>query len=203
MIVTRTPLDTRYGTFDATMHANDTDRCLTFSAGDLSTPGTIVRPHSSCLFGEAFGACDCDCGPQLRSVLAEIGRRGAGVVVYLFQEGRGAGLEQKIRGMSLQRATGINSYDAYDSLSLPRDGRDYAIAGVALADMGVAREITLMSNNPLKRAAIERLGFRVTAQTALPYRVDERAYDYLLMKREQGDHLVDFSKIEFVNGVIE
>lgn len=203
MIVTRTPLDTAFGSFDVTLHANDADRCLTFAAGDLGAPGTMVRLHSSCLFGEAFGACDCDCGPQLRSVLTEIGSRGAGVVVYLFQEGRGAGLEQKIRGMALQSATGINSYDAYDALSLPRDARDYAIAGVALADLDVAREITLMSNNPLKRAAIEGLGFQVTAQAALPYRVDGRAYDYLLMKREQGDHLLDFSKIEFVNGVSE
>jgi GTP cyclohydrolase II len=203
MIVTATLLDTPYGTFDVTMHADGDTRCLTFSMGNLGVPGTIVRMHSSCLFGEAFGACDCDCGPQLRSVLTEIGTRGAGIVVYLFQEGRGAGLEQKIRGMATQRATGVNSYEAYAALSLPRDMRDYTVAGVALRDMGVSQQITLMSNNPLKREAIESLGFEVTTQTALPYRVDGRAYDYLLMKREHGDHLVDFSKIEFVNGVAE
>lgn len=168
------------------------------SQGDLSEPGTVIRLHSSCIFGEALLACDCDCGPQLATAMQEVNRRGSGAIVYLYQEGRGAGLDLKIEGMERQRLRGINSYQAYDSLGLPRDLRDYSLAGEALNDLGVAKAVTVMSNNPTKLKALEELGYTIQSQFALSYEVSQRAYDYLLMKQVEGDHSLDFGKINFV-----
>ncbi len=199
MILSTTILETAHGTYSVSMHQdNEGERCLTLSMGELHAPGTLVRLHSSCLFGEALMAYDCDCGQQLAMALEEISRRGAGVVVYLFQEGRGAGLDRKIEGMERQRVLGLNSYEAYESLGLARDVRSYRVAATALADLEVARAITLMSNNPTKLTAMEELGYKVESCLALSYEVNPRAYEYLLMKRTHGRHTLDFSKISFV-----
>ncbi|MEI7033339.1 GTP cyclohydrolase II [Streptomyces pratensis] len=200
MIIATTVLETAQGEFNVSTHGveGSAERCLSISQGDLSEAGTVVRLHSSCIFGEALAACDCDCGPQLVTAMQEVDKRGSGAIVYLYQEGRGAGLDFKIQGMERQRVRGINSYQAYESLGLPRDLRDYALAGTALADLGFARAVTLMSNNPTKRKALEELGYTVEAQFALSYAVSQRAYDYLMMKQVEGDHSLDFDKISFV-----
>ncbi|GGX13774.1 GTP cyclohydrolase II [Streptomyces lomondensis] len=199
MIIATTLLETAHGTFSVSTHEDGTgQRCLSMSHGDLSDAGTAVRLHSSCIFGEALMATDCDCGPQLHTTMQEITKRGAGAIVYLFQEGRGAGLDLKIRGMETQRVRGVNSYEAYASLGLGRDMRDYSVAGTALADLGMAEQVTLISNNPLKRQALEELGYQVESQIALSYEVSKHAYEYLLMKQVEGDHTVDFGKIKFV-----
>jgi GTP cyclohydrolase II len=198
MKLAQTVIDTDHGSFIVSLHADDKGgRCVALALGDLQTQGLPIRLHSSCVFSEAFGACDCDCGAQLRTALAEVSRRGAGVVVYLYQEGRGAGLELKMNAMSRQRAMGINSYEAYADLGLPRDMRDYALAVTALSDLGVSREVQLMSNNPLKREAMERHGFRVVGHVALSYPAHKSAYDYLVMKQTVGRHAIDLAKIEF------
>ncbi|WP_343443793.1 GTP cyclohydrolase II RibA [Micromonospora schwarzwaldensis] len=192
-------LETAHGTFNVSTHGVDgPERCVSISLGELSRDGAAVRLHSSCLFGEALGACDCDCGPQLATAMQEVARRGAGVVVYLYQEGRGAGLDTKISGMELQRVEGINSYQAYAKLGLSRDVRDYRLAQVALTDLGLAQHVTLLSNNPTKRQALEGFGYVIDEQIALSYQVSKRAYDYLLMKHEEGKHALDFDKIRFV-----
>jgi GTP cyclohydrolase II len=199
VILASTVLETAHGAFDVSTHGADgPDRCLSISLGDLTGDGVAVRLHSSCIFGEALGACDCDCGPQLATAMREVARRGAGVVVYLYQEGRGAGLDLKIRGMEQQRRLGINSYEAYSSLGLPRDLRDYSLARVALADLFVAKNVTLLSNNPHKREAVESFGYVVDDQVAMSYEVSRRAYDYLLMKQKDGRHTLDLDKIRFV-----
>jgi GTP cyclohydrolase II len=200
VILASTVLETAHGTFDVATHGTDgTERCLSISQGDLQVDGTVVRLHSSCVFGEALLACDCDCGPQLATALEEINSRGAGLVVYLYQEGRGAGLDTKIRGMERQRLEGVNSYEAYSSLGLPRDLRDYSLAAVALQDLKVAKKVRLLSNNPTKRDALEKLGYTVVDLVAMSYQVSRRAYQYLLMKRAEGNHMLDFDKISFVS----
>ena len=187
-----------HGTFTVSLHADKHgERCIALSLGDLQTPGLPIRLHSSCVFGEALGACDCDCGAQLGTALAEVNRRGAGVVVYLYQEGRGAGLEAKIRAMSRQQDRRISSYEAYEELGLPRDNRDYAVAVTALTDLGVSREVILMSNNPLKQEAMERYGFRVVGHVALSYPAHKNSYEYLVMKQTEGRHAIDLDKIKF------
>ena len=177
---------------------NNPERCLTISQGDLTVPGVALRIHSSCIFGEALLANDCDCGQQLSTAMEEINRRGRGAVVYLYQEGRGAGIDLKIEGMERQRTRGLNSYESYASLGLPPDLRDYSLAGTALEDMSFAKRITLMSNNPSKCKALEELGYLVESQVALSYEVSWRAYDYLVMKQNEGQHTLDFNKISFV-----
>jgi GTP cyclohydrolase II len=200
VILASTVLETAHGAFNVSTHgAGGPEVCLSISLGDLSRDGTAVRLHSSCVFGEALSACDCDCGQQLATAMQEVARRGAGVVVYLYQEGRGAGLDLKIRGMEQQRLHGINSYQAYSSLGLPRDMRDYSLARVAMQDLKLTRNITLMSNNPSKRKAIEEFGYVVDDQIAMSYEVSKRAYDYLLMKQVEGRHTLNFDKIRFVD----
>jgi 3,4-dihydroxy 2-butanone 4-phosphate synthase/GTP cyclohydrolase II len=199
LILASTILETAHGTFTVSTHGDGgPERCLAIYRGDLSIPGTTVRFHSSCIFGETLLAYDCDCGQQLATALREIGTRRSGIVVYLYQEGRGAGLDMKIRGMECQRVQGVNSYEAYASLGLPRDLRDYSLAGTALADLKVAKTVTLLSNNPAKREALEGLGYVIDSQVAMSYQVSKRAYEYLLMKQVEGKHSLDFSRINFV-----
>ncbi|MGI5204604.1 hypothetical protein ACQEU6_23850 [Spirillospora sp. CA-108201] len=172
-------------------------QCLSFYRGDLGLPGTAIRPHSSCLFGEAICAEDCDCRTQLQGAFREIHRRGRGAVIYLFQEGRGAGLLYKIRGLEIQRVKGINSFAAYKAMGLPPDLRNYSMTKTALADIGVGDTVILMSNSPTKRAALEEMGYAVVDQLQLPCRISRHALPELLMKKEEGNHKVDFSKITF------
>lgn len=199
MILARTILDTLYGTFSVATHgAGGSERCLSIAQGDLEVDGTAVRLHSSCFFGEALLASDCDCGQQLASALREINERGSGLLVYMHQEGRGAGLDAKIRGMERQRVEGINSYEAYALLGLKRDTRDYSLAAVVMQDLNLAKTVTLLSNNPAKREAMEALGYTIAGQVAMSYEVNRRAYQYLLMKHVEGEHSFDFDKIRFV-----
>jgi len=201
MITARTLIETAAGAFTVCHHACENRSCLTFSRGNLEQPGTLVRLHSSCLFGEALGALDCDCGPQLRSALMEISRTGAGVVVYMNQEGRGTGILTKISGMELQRVYGLNSYEAYDMMGVQRDLRDYSEGVAALRDLGVSRHIRLITNNPLKVLKLEEVGYIIDEVVALSYEVDMLAFGYLTMKRDIGNHTLDFSKIQFLEDV--
>ena len=200
MITARTILDVEGGRFRVAHHQFGDDECLSMSIGDLSTQSVLVRLHSSCLFGEALGAFDCDCGPQLRAALKEMGRVGAGVVTYSYQEGRGAGIAAKIRAMEVQRLENTNTYDAYERLGLARDSRDYGTAIAALRDLNVSRRISLVSNNPLKLRQLEWAGFHVERVVSPPYRADVRAYDYLRLKRDVGEHTLDLSIVTFVDG---
>ncbi len=199
MITAEAVLDLEAGSFRIAFHENDERTCVSVSTGTLSTPGVLVRVHSSCLFGEALGACDCDCGPQLRSSLREIARVGAGVVTYTYEEGRGAGLAAKIRGMNLQLTGRMDTYAAFEHLGLPPDSRDYAAALGALRDLGVSDVVSLISNNPMKRATLEAAGYRVQRTVAIPYAVDSRARRYLHDKRDIAKHTLDLSQVTFLD----
>lgn len=200
MITARTIIENRDGVFEVAHHRNRDGECLSFSTGDLCRPGVMVRLHSSCLFGEAFGACDCDCGPQLSSALREIARAGSGVVTYAYEEGRGCGLEAKIRAMELQRLEDLSTYQAYERLGLPHDRRDYAAALAALKDLGVNSRVSLLSNNPIKRSRLEEAGYQIESVVSLPCTVDIRARAYLELKREVAQHTVDLAQVTFVDG---
>lgn len=201
MITARTIIETERGRLAVSHHEIGSLECLSISTGRLDKPGVLVRIHSSCLFGEALGAFDCDCGPQLRSALGAITQAGAGVVVYMFQEGRGAGIEAKIRAMELQRSRRLSSYEAYDRLGLKHDAREYKAALVALSDLKVNRHICLISNNPLKRISLEDEGYVIDNAISLSYRVDVRARQYLEMKRDVGRHTLDLEKLVFTDGI--
>ena len=152
------------------------------------TPGPLlVRLHSECLTGDAFGSLRCDCGPQLDAALREIAREGRGVLVYLRQEGRGIGLLNKIRAYALQDG-GADTVDANLQLGFPADARDFGIGAQMLRLLG-ARQLRVLTNNPRKLAGLGDSGLEVVER--VPLHVGEGRHNaaYLQTKRERLGHL--------------
>jgi len=151
--------------------------------------GPIVRVHSECLTGEAFGSLKCECGPQLDAALDEIQDRG-GVVVYLRgHEGRGIGLINKLRAYRLQE-DGLDTLDANVALGLPIDARDYGAATAILADLGI-ETVRLLTNNPEKVRQLEAHGIRVAERVPLVVGVGAGNTEYLDTKRRRMGHAID------------
>ena len=187
--VVRTSLPTQFGDFDVVGY-----RCLTdgldhvaLVKGDVANRSDVlVRVHSECLTGDTFRSLRCDCGEQLESALSMIDAEGAGVLVYLAQEGRGIGLLNKLRAYSFQDA-GLDTVDANLALGFPADLRDYGIGAQILADLGLST-IRLLTNNPKKIHGIQGFGLTVTGQIPIvvpPNRHNER---YLRSKLERLGH---------------
>ncbi|MET3636859.1 GTP cyclohydrolase II [Curtobacterium sp. HSID17257] len=155
---------------------------------DGSAPGddALVRVHSECLTGEAFGSLKCECGPQLDAALDTIATEG-GVVVYLRgQEGRGIGLINKLKAYRLQE-DGLDTLDANLALGLPADSREYGGAAGILADLGISR-VRLLSNNPEKRRQLEEHGIEVSSLVPLVVGVVAQNAGYLDTKRDRMGH---------------
>ncbi|MFF2274836.1 GTP cyclohydrolase II [Agromyces sp. NPDC058126] len=151
--------------------------------------GAVVRVHSECLTGEAFGSLKCECGPQLDAALEEIQRRG-GVVIYLRgHEGRGIGLINKLRAYRLQE-DGLDTLDANVALGLPIDARDYTAASAILADLGVER-VRLLTNNPDKVRQLEAHGIEVVERMPLVVGVGTVNTGYLDTKRRRMGHAIE------------
>ena len=165
-------LPTRLGAFEALVFSDDLDGTepIALVHGDLaSADAPLVRLHSECWTGDVLGSLRCDCGEQLGRALTAITAAGAGVLLYLRQEGRGIGLANKMRAYGLQDG-GLDTVDANTALGLPVDARDYGGAAAILAELGLTR-IRLMTNNPAKIAALDAAGIDVVERvpvTALP-----------------------------------
>ena len=160
-------------------------------AGDPANDpaGAVVRVHSECLTGEAFGSLKCECGPQLDTALSEIQERG-GVVIYLRgHEGRGIGLINKLRAYRLQEG-GLDTLDANVALGLPIDARDYTAASAILADLGIER-VRLLTNNPEKVHQLEAHGIRIADRLPLVVGVGAVNAGYLETKRTRMGHAID------------
>ncbi|GAA4188101.1 bifunctional 3,4-dihydroxy-2-butanone-4-phosphate synthase/GTP cyclohydrolase II [Gryllotalpicola kribbensis] len=158
-------------------------------SGDPAAHGALVRVHSECLTGEAFGSLKCECGPQLDAALDTIQRDG-GVVIYLRgHEGRGIGLINKLRAYKLQ-AEGLDTLDANLALGLPADARDYTAAGDILKDLGV-RSVRLLTNNPDKVSQLEAHGITVDERVPLVVGVGAINTRYLETKRDRMGHLFE------------
>ena len=150
------------------------------------TDGSIVRLHSECLTGEAFGSLKCECGPQLQAALDRIQLDG-GVVIYLRgHEGRGIGLINKLRAYRLQEQ-GLDTLDANLALGLPADARDYGAAAAILRDLGI-ESVRLLSNNPEKRRQLEERGIAVTDLVPLVVGIGADNEGYLETKRDRMGH---------------
>ncbi|MFJ4224480.1 GTP cyclohydrolase II [Microbacterium sp. NPDC089695] len=148
----------------------------------------LVRVHSECLTGEAFGSLKCECGPQLDAALDAIEQDG-GVVIYMRgHEGRGIGLINKLRAYSLQEE-GLDTVDANLALGLPADARDYAAAAGILADLGVSK-VRLLTNNTDKVAQLRSLGLDVVEQVPLIVGVGPNNHQYLETKRDRMGHII-------------
>ncbi|WP_448389166.1 GTP cyclohydrolase II [Microbacterium aurum] len=163
-------------------------------SGDLTEEAPLVRVHSECLTGEAFGSLKCECGPQLDAALDRIERDG-GVVVYMRgHEGRGIGLINKLRAYSLQER-GLDTVDANLALGLPADARDYAAAAGILADLGVDK-LRLLTNNTDKVAQLRSLGLDIVEQVPLLVGVGANNHQYLATKRDRMGHIIGADELE-------
>jgi 3,4-dihydroxy 2-butanone 4-phosphate synthase/GTP cyclohydrolase II len=165
--------------------------------GDLGNDGlpvpieepVLVRVHSECLFGDAFGSLRCECGEQLRTALRLISDEGRGALVYLRQEGRGIGLAAKCKAYALQDA-GFDTVEANEQLGLPADRRDYGIGAQILRDLGMKR-LKILTNNPKKISRLEVYGLQVAEQVPIIIPPNEINRRYLETKRDRLGHLLE------------
>ena len=158
--------------------------------GEMAGPDPVLmRVHSECLTGDAFGSLRCDCGPQLDAALHAIAERGWGVVLYLRQEGRGIGLHAKIQAYHLQDQ-GADTLDANLMLGLPADARNYRIASTMLETLGVS-DVCLLSNNPDKAEQLEKYGINVVERMPLVVGVGSSNRAYLQTKVDRMGHQID------------
>jgi len=155
---------------------------------DYSGPVT-VRLHSACLTGDLFGSLKCDCGDQLRHTARFMAQNGGGVLLYIDQEGRGNGLSNKIRAYELQ-ARGYDTYDADAVLGFDHDQRRFDFAAEMLRKLGVAR-VRIMTNNPVKIAALENAGIDVVSDQRVIGRKTAHNLRYLASKRDRSGHLLE------------
>lgn len=163
-------------------------------SGDLTEDASLVRVHSECLTGEAFGSLKCECGPQLDAALDAIEQDG-GVVIYMRgHEGRGIGLINKLRAYSLQER-GLDTVDANLALGLPADARDYAAAAGILADLGVDK-VRLLTNNTDKVNQLRALGLDIVEQVPLLVGVGPNNHQYLATKAERMGHIIDGAALD-------
>ncbi|MGC9369088.1 MAG: GTP cyclohydrolase II [Paracoccaceae bacterium] len=148
----------------------------------------LARLHSACFTGDVLGSLKCDCGPQLRAALAQMGEEGAGVLLYLNQEGRGIGLANKMRAYSLQDQ-GFDTVEANHRLGFEDDERDFRIGAEILRDMGFSA-VRLMTNNPAKVERMEEHGIAVTER--VPLKVGHTRFNahYLATKKRKSGHLL-------------
>lgn len=149
----------------------------------------IIRIHSECLTGDAFGSLKCDCGPQLNAAMKAIQEHGCGAILYLRQEGRGIGLTNKIRAYALQDQ-GHDTLEANLMLGLPADARTYEMCQVMLKHVGVDK-VALMTNNPNKLNDLQNLGIDVVKRIPLIVGVNTHNQDYLDVKGSKMGHLID------------
>jgi 3,4-dihydroxy 2-butanone 4-phosphate synthase/GTP cyclohydrolase II len=149
--------------------------------------GNLVRVHSECLTGDAFGSLRCDCGPQLNSALERVAQEGGAVVYLAGHEGRGIGLKAKIDAYALQDR-GRDTVDANLELGLPADRREYGAAAAILQDLGLTG-IRLLTNNPAKVTGLEAMGIKVAAVEPLVVGITEHNAAYLETKAQRMGHL--------------
>ncbi len=187
----QTDLPTRYGEFQIHLYRSETDskEHIALVKGEIKHDvPVLVRVHSECLTGDIFGSLRCDCNEQLVSALKMVDKAGAGVVLYMRQEGRGIGLLNKLRAYKLQDE-GLDTVEANEKLGFRPDLRDYGIGAQILRDLGVGK-MKLLTNNPKKVVGLHAYGLDIVERVSLemdPNEINER---YLMTKRDKLGHLI-------------
>jgi 3,4-dihydroxy 2-butanone 4-phosphate synthase/GTP cyclohydrolase II len=184
-------LPTQWGDFKMTAYTQiDTGAThLAISKGEWSLDEPVLtRVHSSCVTGDIFGSCRCDCGPQLHKAMEMIDKEGKGVIVYMNQEGRGIGLVNKLRSYNLQDA-GLDTVEANIKLGFKGDERDYGVGAQILRAQGITK-MRLMSNNPTKRAGL--IGYGLEIVENIPIEIESNIHNelYLKTKRDKMGHQI-------------
>ena len=180
------------GEFKAIVYENDVDELLHIAMikGDINPDRPIlVRVHSECLTGDVFGSLRCDCGGQLQKAMEMMETEGAGVLLYIRQEGRGIGLVNKLKAYSLQDQ-GLDTVQANEELGFKPDLRNYGIGAQILADLGV-KKMKLLTNNPKKMVGLEGYGLRIVEQVPIETEPNEFNKCYLECKKVKMGHLLN------------
>jgi 3,4-dihydroxy 2-butanone 4-phosphate synthase/GTP cyclohydrolase II len=180
------------GNFRAIVYENAIDHVdhIALVKGEIDPDeAVLVRVHSECLTGDAFGSLRCDCGEQLNAALKMIESESAGVLLYMRQEGRGIGLKNKIKAYGLQDSEGLDTVEANERLGFPADLRDYGVGAQILNDLGV-HKMRMITNNPGKRAGIEGYGLSIVERVPLEIVPNEKNLEYLRTKKEKLGHVL-------------
>lgn len=188
-------LPTKIGDFDLVLYrntnTNEEHLALVKGKWDKDEP-VLVRVHSSCMTGDIFGSCRCDCGPQLQKAMEMIEKEGKGVIVYMNQEGRGIGLTNKLKAYKLQEE-GYDTLEANIKLGFKGDERDYGIGAQIIRDLGISK-LRLLSNNPTKRTGL--IGYGLEIVENVPLEIESNAHNelYLKTKRDKMGHTIKLNK---------
>lgn len=185
-MLTTITLPTPYGDLLTSYINYEGQQALLIRSPDLSDE-PFVRIHSSCVFSEAIHAADCDCALQLNASLEYIGKNN-GIIIYLYQEGRGIGLQAKIQAIALQKSAGIDTAEAFCKLGFDADPRDYKAATETLKQLNI-RKIVIATNNPLKIAAIESAGITISKRIILDIKKTKAVNEYIEEKTKALSHL--------------
>ena len=193
--VAEAKLPTKYGDFRMIGFINNLngEHHVALVKGDIQKDDEVlVRVHSECLTGDAFGSIRCDCGEQYAEAMKKISAEGKGILLYMRQEGRGIGLINKIKAYALQDQ-GMDTVEANIELGFLADMRDYGIGAQILYDLGV-RKMRLMTNNPKKITGLSGYGIEVVERVAIQMNHNERNEYYLKTKKEKMGHIMDFEE---------
>jgi len=191
---------TKFGSFKLHLYesAIDDHHHLVIEKGEVAGKNNVlVRVHSSCLTGDVFGSCRCDCGDQLAESLRMVEKEGLGVVLYMRQEGRGIGLANKIKAYKLQDK-GKDTVEANIELGFDPDLRDYGIGAQILVDMGLST-IRLITNNPKKVVGLSGYGLKVTSRVPMNIPPNKFNARYLETKRDKLGHLIEITSCNILN----
>lgn len=184
-------LPTQHGTFQLTAYkqisTGETHLVLHKGTWNVDEP-VLARVHSSCMTGDIFGSCRCDCGEQLVRAMEKIEQEGKGLIVYMIQEGRGIGLVNKMKAYKLQEQ-GADTVEANLALGFKMDERDYGTGAQILRDMGVTK-MRLMSNNPTKRAGLIGYGIQIVENVPIEVPPNPHNLKYLETKRSKMGHTI-------------